>query len=169
MAKQILLVDDSVTIHRVVQLTFAHEDYQVTAVKTADEGLARARDLKPDIVLADAGMTGKNGYDVCAALRADGALGATPVLILTGNFSPYDEAKGQKAGADGFVVKPFETQAMIDKVADAINKKGARATAAPSAPTPVPATMPAVTPRAIDLEPPSKPHPVAPVAAPPAP
>ncbi|MCA1665362.1 MAG: response regulator, partial [Myxococcales bacterium] len=66
MPKQILLVDDSVTIQRVVELTFAHEaDYKVTAAKSADEGLQKARELKPDIVLADAGMAGKSGYDLC--------------------------------------------------------------------------------------------------------
>ncbi|MGZ3408133.1 MAG: response regulator transcription factor, partial [Polyangia bacterium] len=172
MPKQILLVDDSVTIQRVVELTFAHEtDYKVTAAKSADEGLQKARDLKPDIVLADAGMSGKSGYDLCASLRSDGALASTPVLILTGNFAPYDEARGTKAGADGYVVKPFETQALIDKVADAINKKGARPAAAASmppivattaarkddsleiqieggksVPTPVPATRPAAPP-----------------------
>src|SRR5678815_6062233 len=113
MPKQILLVDDSVTIHKVVAITFAREDAVVTAVKTADEGIAKARDLKPDVVLADAGLAGKSGYDVCAALRADPATAGVACLILTGNFSPYDEARGQKAGADGFVVKPFETQAMI--------------------------------------------------------
>src|SRR4051812_952841 len=109
MPKQILLVDDSVTIHRVVEITFAREDYQITAVKSGDEAIARAKDLRPDVVLADAGMPGKTGYDVCAALRADAALAGVPCLILTGNFSPYDEVKGNKAGADGFVVKPFET------------------------------------------------------------
>src|ERR1700744_2432890 len=123
MPKQILLVDDSATIQRVVELTFAHEDYKVVAAKSADEGLAKARELKPDIVLADAGMPMKTGYDLCSALRADGALAAVPCLILAGNFAPYDETRGQKAGADGFVVKPFETQALIDKVNDAINKK----------------------------------------------
>src|SRR5947209_13453899 len=104
MPKQILLVDDSVTIQRVVELTFAHEaDYKVTAAKSADEGLQRARDIRPDIVLADAGMAGQNlktGYDLCAAMRGDPALASVPVLILTGNFAPYDEARGSKAGAD---------------------------------------------------------------------
>src|SRR5437764_5223006 len=106
MPKQILLVDDSVTIQRVVELTFAHEtEYKVIAAKIADEGLQKARDLRPDIVLADASMSGQNlktGYDLCAALRADGALASVPVLILTGNFAPYDEARGTKAGADGY-------------------------------------------------------------------
>ena len=72
MPKQILLVDDSVTIQRVVELTFAHEtDYKVIAAKSADEGLQKARELRPDIVLADAGMSGKSGYDLCASLRTE--------------------------------------------------------------------------------------------------
>ena len=75
-------------------------------------------------------MMGKTGYDLCASLRAEGALASGRCLILTGNFSPYDEARGTKAGADGYVVKPFETQALIDKVADAIATRGGRAGAA---------------------------------------
>ncbi|HEY7958146.1 MAG TPA: response regulator [Polyangia bacterium] len=141
--KQILLIDDSVTIQRVVEITFAREDYTVTAVKSADEGIQRARDLKPDVVLIDAGLPGKSGYDVCGALKGDAATSGLPCLLLTANFSPYDEVKGGKAGVDGHLVKPFETQALIDKVGDVI-KKGARpsagaavgpTTSAPSAPT----------------------------------
>jgi CheY-like chemotaxis protein len=146
MPKQLLLVDDSVTIHRVVAITFAREDYAITSVKSADEGIARARDLKPDVVLADAGMSGqggKTGYDVCAAIKGDPATAATTCLILTGNFNPYDEAKGQRAGADGFVVKPFETQALIDKVNDLVKKGSSARPAAAAAPTP-PAPQPQI-------------------------
>ncbi len=155
MPKQILLVDDSVTIHRVVEITFAHEDYAVTAVKSADEGIERARQLKPDAVLADAGMAGKTGYDVCAALRQDPSLGKTACLILTGNFTPYDEGKGGQVGADGFVVKPFETQALIDKVKDAIARRtGGEVAAAVAAPAPAAATPApvAAAPRPMGIE-----------------
>ena len=132
MPKQILLVDDSVTIHRVVEITFGQEDFAVTAVKTLDEGLDRARQLKPDIILADSGLpAGKSGYDLCTSLRQDATLARTACLILTGNFSPYDEARGTQAGADGFVVKPFETQALIDKVKDAIVRRSGGEVAAP--------------------------------------
>ena len=142
MPKQLLLVDDSVTVHRVVEITFAREDFTITAVKSGDEALGRVKDLKPDVVLADAGMPGKSGYDVCAALKADPATSSVPVLILTGNFSPYDEPRGSKAGASGFVIKPFETQALLDKVNDAIKRGGgavvaqAAAVAAPKPPEP---------------------------------
>jgi len=146
MPKQILLVDDSVTIHRVVDITFAQEDFAITTVKSVDEGLDRARQIKPDIVLADAGMTGKTGYDLCAAIRQDSSLAKTACLILTSNFSPYDEGKGGQAGADGFVVKPFETQVLIDKVKDAITRRAGGEVAAPrpAAAATVPAAIGAV-------------------------
>ena len=120
MPKQILLADDSVTIGKMVEITFANEDFIVTVVRSGDEALARARANPPDVVLADAGMPGKSGYDLCAELRASGI--QAPVLILTGNFSPYDEGRGRAAGADGNVVKPFETQAMIDRVQQLVGR-----------------------------------------------
>jgi CheY-like chemotaxis protein len=160
MPKQILLVDDSLTIHKVVEITFAREDVTLTAVRTADEAVAKAKEIKPDLVLADAGMQGKTGYDVCAALRAEPTTANVACLILTGNFAPYDEAKGGKAGVDGFVVKPFETQALIDKANDAINRKKSGAAAGVG-------TSPTVTPIAAAGPPPAAPPPAA--AAPPPP
>src|SRR5688500_11853610 len=109
MPKQILLADDSATIGRMVEITFAREDYVVTTVRSGEEALGRARASRPDLVLLDAVMPGKSGYDVCAELRAAG-LTDVPVLILHGNFTPYDEARGKAVGADGDVVKPWETQ-----------------------------------------------------------
>jgi CheY-like chemotaxis protein len=164
MPKQILLADDSVTIGKIVQLTFAHEDAVVTAVKSGDEALANARASRPDIVLVDAAMPGKTGYEVCAELRSAGI--DVPVLILTGNFSPYDEAKGKGAGADGNVVKPFETQALIDRVNQLISQRssGKPVAAAPAAVTNK------IEPLAPPIAAPPKPAPApAPVAAPPAP
>jgi CheY-like chemotaxis protein len=140
MPKQILLADDSATIARIVQITFANEDAVVTAVKSGDEALARARAARPDIVLLDAQMPGKSGYDTCAELRAAG-LSDVPVLILTGNFGPYDEARGRSAGADGNVVKPFETQALIDRVSQLIAQRGGGARPAAAAPVAPPARV----------------------------
>src|SRR5688572_23025713 len=116
MPKQILLVEDSITMQKVVEITFGHEDYRITSAKDADEALQRIGESRPDVVLADAGLVGRSGYDLCAAIKADPAMREVPVLLLTGNFSPYDEARGQRTGVDAHVVKPFETQVLIDKV-----------------------------------------------------
>ena len=81
MPRQILLVDDSATIARMVQHTFAHEDYAVTVAKSGDEAIARARSAKPDVVLVDAGLAGKSGYDVCADLRAAGGEASRSAVV----------------------------------------------------------------------------------------
>ena len=71
MPKQILLVEDSVTMQKVVQIAFAREDYEVRTATSADEALSRLREVRPDIVVADAGLTGKSGYDLAAAVKAE--------------------------------------------------------------------------------------------------
>lgn len=139
MPKQILLVEDSVTMQKVVQITFAREDCQITSATSADEALAKLKELRPDLVLADAGLSGRSGYDLAGAIKADPATREIPVLLLTGNFSPYDEARGQRAGIDAHIVKPFDTQSMIDKVNGLLKGKGGLSAAPTSAaPTPAP-------------------------------
>ena len=145
MPKQILLVEDSVTMQKVVQIAFAKEDYQIVAVSSADEALARLKESRPDVLIIDAGLTGKNGYDLTASARAEANGKDVPVLLLTSNFNPYDEARGQRASVNANLVKPFDTQSVIDKV-NALVKGGPVAAAAAPAPTPTakPAPQPQV-------------------------
>ena len=131
MPKQILLVEDSVTMQKVVQITFAREDYQIIATTNVDDALAKCQQQRPDIVLADASLPGKTGYELAASLRADGNLKDVPVLLMTGHFNPYDEPRAQKSGIDAHIVKPFDTQSLIDKVATLV--KGRTATTAGAA------------------------------------
>ena len=131
MPKQILLVEDSVTMQKVVQITFAREDYQIIATTNVDDALAKCQQQRPDIVLADASLPGKTGYELAASLRADGNLKDVPVLLMTGHFNPYDEPRAQKSGIDAHIIKPFDTQSLIDKVATLV--KGRTATTAGAA------------------------------------
>src|SRR4051794_12038026 len=117
MAKRILIADDSVTIQKAFAMTFAgSDDVTVSGARSADEGLALAQRTPPDLVIADGVMPGRSGYDLCASIKADPVLRAVPVLILASNQQPYDAARGQKAGADGQLAKPWDTTAMMDKV-----------------------------------------------------
>src|SRR5262245_37956906 len=116
MPKHILCADDSATMQKVVAITFGQTDYQVSAAKSVDEALAVAKQNRPDLVLADAVMPGKTGYDLCLALKSDGALKSVPVVILCGNSQPYDEARGKAVGADAHLAKPWDTQVFLDKV-----------------------------------------------------
>lgn len=116
MPKQLLVADDSLTIRKVIGMVFAVEDVSITFVDNGIDAVARARELKPDCVLADVLMPGKSGYEVCEALKADPGTASIRVLLLAGNFEPFDEARARAVRADDFIVKPFESQVLIDKV-----------------------------------------------------
>src|SRR6185437_2572876 len=93
MPHKLLLADDSVTIQRVIELTFADEDVQVIAVSNGQEAIERAQRERPDIVLADVGMPERNGYEVAAFIKGQPSLKDIPVVLLTGAFEPVDEAR----------------------------------------------------------------------------
>jgi DNA-binding response OmpR family regulator len=140
MAKRILIADDSVTIQKAFAMTFAGaDDVTVSGARSADEGLSLAQRAHPDLIIADGVMPGRSGYDLCASIKADPALRTVPVLILASTQQPYDAARGQKAGADGQLTKPWETNALMEKVREIL--RGGAPAPAPSAH--VPAAPPA--------------------------
>jgi CheY-like chemotaxis protein len=121
MSKKLLLADDSITIQKVIQITFAHEDYELTITDNGDAALAKAQELHPDLVMADVYMPGKNGYELTTAIRQDPVLQNVPVLLLAGSFEPFDEDKARGCQANAWIEKPFESQSLIDKVAELLS------------------------------------------------
>ncbi|HEY6009216.1 MAG TPA: response regulator [Geobacteraceae bacterium] len=136
MGNKLLLADDSITIQKVVGIIFANEDYELTIVDNGIAALEKATALRPDVMLVDALMPGKSGYEVCEAVRRDVALKDTPILLLTGAFEPFDEDKARQSGADDFISKPFESQHLIDKVKALLALGQQRASAPPGAAAP---------------------------------
>ncbi len=118
MPHKLLLADDSVTIQRVIELTFADEDVQVIAVGNGQAAIESVQRDRPDIVLADVGMPERNGYEVAAFIKGDPALAHIPVVLLTGAFEPVDEVRARAVGCDGVLVKPFEPHIVISRVKD---------------------------------------------------
>ena len=116
MQRTLLLADDSVTIQRVIELTFADEDVRVVAVGDGDEAIAALDEAPPDIVLADVGMPGRNGYEVAQHIRDTPHLSHIPVLLLTGAFEPVDQIRAADVGCAGVLAKPFEPQLVIGRV-----------------------------------------------------
>jgi CheY-like chemotaxis protein len=155
----LLLADDSVTIQRVIELTFADEDVEVVAVGDGDQAIAVLERNPPDIVLADVGMPGRTGYEVAEHVKATPSLAHIPVLLLTGAFEPVDQGRANRSGCDGVLAKPFEPQLVIGRVKELLAKpRGVAATDTPPAPPPmaqveVPkptaATVEALTPPAV--------------------
>jgi len=120
---KLLLADDSVTIQRVIELTFADEDVQVIAVGNGADAIDRVQRDRPDIVLADVGMPERNGYEVAQFIKGTPALAHIPVVLLTGAFEPVDEDRARAVGCDGVLVKPFEPQLVISRVKDLLAGK----------------------------------------------
>jgi len=133
MSIKILLADDSITIQKVIGIIFGGEEYSLTVVDNGKSALDMAREVSPDVLLIDAIMPGMSGYDVCEAIRATPALAEKPLLLLTGSFEPFDEAKARSCGADDFLAKPFDSQQIITKVREMYLLGVSRAATAPQA------------------------------------
>ena len=142
MGHTILLADDSITIQKVIELTFSDEDFELHTVGNGQKAIDEIRDVKPDIVLCDIIMPEKNGYEVCEFIKGNDDLKHIPVLLLTGAFEPFDQERAKTAGCDGFLAKPFEPQTLISKVRELLSN---RSSAAPTAQL---ATPPEVVPPA---------------------
>lgn len=106
---KLLLADDSVTIQKVVNLTFAEEGIEVITAGDGDSALEMFESVKPDIVLADVHMPGKNGYEVCEAIRGHSEVDDTPVVLLVGSFEPFDESEAKRVGSNTHLTKPFHS------------------------------------------------------------
>lgn len=117
---KLLLADDSVTIQRVVELTFSGEDVQVVTVGDGEQAIARIPVERPDIVLADIGMPKRSGYDVAAFVKGRADLAHIPVLLLAGAFEPVDDVRAQQVKCDGVLVKPFEPQQVVARVRELV-------------------------------------------------
>jgi CheY-like chemotaxis protein len=115
--RKMLLADDSITIQKVVDLTFADEGMEVTTVSNGEQAIQKLEEIAPDIVLADVFMPGRNGYEVCEHIKRDERFRHIPVMLLVGSFEPFDEAEARRVGADDFLTKPFQSiRQLVSKV-----------------------------------------------------
>src|SRR6187401_2271014 len=138
MPKKILLADDSITIQKVIELTFSDEDFEVVTVGNGRLAIERLPEARPDLIRCDIIMPEKDGYEVCDFIKKNPALSHIPVLLLTGAFEPFDQERAARVGCDGFLAKPFEPQVLISKVKDLLAKAGTK----PSATGPLRAVPP---------------------------
>jgi CheY-like chemotaxis protein len=115
--RKLLLADDSATIQKVIDLTFADEGVRVVAVGNGQEAIDKLLEVEPDIVLADVFMPSPNGYEVCEYVKTNEKLKHIPVVLLVGSFEPFDEAEARRVGADDILTKPFQSiRRLIDRV-----------------------------------------------------
>jgi CheY-like chemotaxis protein len=119
---KLLLADDSATIQKVIDLTFADEGVRVVIVNNGQEAIDQLPEVQPDIVLADVFMPARNGYEVCEYVKTNEKLKHIPVMLLVGSFEPFDEAEARRVGADDILTKPFQSiRRLIDRVGSLVS------------------------------------------------
>ena len=134
MPHTLLLADDSATIQRVVELTFANEDIDVVTVGDGTKAIEAIESGEPDILLVDVSMPGRDGYEVASFVRSDPARDRIPVVLLTGAFEPLDESRCDAIGRHEVLVKPFEPRQVVGKVRELLDLPPQDAPAAVAAP-----------------------------------
>jgi CheY-like chemotaxis protein len=107
--RKLLLADDSITIQKVVNLTFADEGFDVITVNNGDDALRQISEQRPDIILADVNIPGPNGYEICEMIRHTDEVKDLPVVLLVGSYEPFDPDRAQHVGANDFLTKPFSS------------------------------------------------------------
>jgi DNA-binding response OmpR family regulator len=137
--KTLLAVDDSVTMRKVLEITFSGEDFRVVTADTTQAALARLGE-NPNVCVIDTVLGSEDGYALAKEVRRQRP--AASILMLASRYAPYDQARGRDAGADDWADKPFDTQQLIDKVRKVLVAKEAGGGAVTAAPVP-PAAPPA--------------------------
>ena len=122
---KLLLADDSVTIQKVVKLTFEDEGIDVVAAGDGESAWKLIETETPDLVLTDVHMPGLDGYELCRRIREGEATKDTPVVLLVGSFEPFDESKSAAAGATIHLTKPFQSiRQLVAQVKELLARSG---------------------------------------------
>jgi len=118
-AGRILVIDDEPQIRRIMRTTLITAGYQVDDAKTAEEGLTKVREFRPDLVLLDINMPGMGGLAACRELRADQNVA---IIMLTVHNTEAAKVEALDAGADDFVAKPFSTPELLARIRAALRR-----------------------------------------------
>ena len=115
--KRVLIVEDQADIRKLIRMTLEFEPYEIHEAANGINGLQLAGEVLPDLILLDVMMPGEiDGLQVCARVRANPALRATRVVVLTARGHIQDRDAGQQAGADEYLIKPFSPLQLIETI-----------------------------------------------------
>src|SRR3712207_2172996 len=119
----ILAVDDVPENLEILRVRLEAQGYEVAEAADGAEGLARARELKPDLVLLDIMMPKLDGIRAVAEMKRDPALRTIPVILVTAKADTKDVVEGLDAGGDDYLTKPFEHAALLARVRSMLRQK----------------------------------------------
>jgi CheY-like chemotaxis protein len=114
LTRKLLIVDDIGQLRKLVRYTVGYGLYEVHEAASGSEGLEKAKAIVPDVMILDVMMPDMSGFQVCAAVKQDPRLKSVFVVMLSARNQPADVEEGRRAGADAYVVKPFDPQKLLD-------------------------------------------------------
>lgn len=118
----LVLADDSKTIQKVVELSFASEDCELFCFENGASALEHIRRRGADVVLLDISLPVLDGYELCRELKEDPRTSSLPVIFLASAFEPFDEERAAGIPYEGCLTKPFETSHLVEFVQDAVRQ-----------------------------------------------
>jgi len=121
--KKILIIEDSLTMQRLLSYVLEKEGYDVYIANDGEEGMKKARAIKPDLIFTDLMMPVKDGFEVCREIRFDKKLKDVILIILTARGQDSDVEKGLQAGADDYLMKPFDPPKVVERVKKVFEEK----------------------------------------------
>lgn len=120
MGKHVLLVEDETNIIEAMQFLLSREGWQVDTHSDGATAVDKVRDMRPDLVVLDYMLPGKNGIDILTELRSDPAFERLPVLMLTARGQSRDREQAERAGVSRFMTKPFSNTEVMTAVRDLV-------------------------------------------------
>lgn len=122
MKQKILVIDDEKNVYESVKATL--DDFQVDYALTAEEGMEKAKNEKPDLIILDLAFPGEmDGWDICRTLKADEETENIPIVVLTGKMlKKKDEIKGSEMGVEDYIKKPFDVDVFKARIRRVLNR-----------------------------------------------
>ncbi len=160
---RILVVEDSVTMRKVMEMTFAGEQAELLTVESGELALQHGPEFGPDVAFIDASLPGMDGYELTRVLKGNPQLAGTSVILMASQHLPFDEGRASEVGVDDHLLKPFDTQEALDKASalaggmDSLSEAPSIPVARAVTPQPTPIGTPAYrpTPPPLPVNPPS--------------
>lgn len=112
----ILVIDDNPADLKLVSSILENQGYHVFSSNEAPAGIEMAMSIRPDLIILDVMMPIINGYNICRLIKDQKEYAHIPILLLTSRTTDDDQRIGLEAGADAYIIKPFETQRLLDTV-----------------------------------------------------
>jgi twitching motility two-component system response regulator PilG len=126
----VLVVDDSPTVRKIVQLTLQREHIRVVTAGDGLSALAAVSDTQPDLILLDIMLPRMDGYNICHLVRNNPEYRDLPIIMLSGKDGIFDKMRGKLAGSTEYMTKPFDSTELVQTVRRYLDSPGARERAA---------------------------------------